>query len=351
MNHTKKIIALGVLSLGFRISVAQDIHFSQYTEAPVVMNPAAIATVYDTRGIVNYRTQWGAVAVAYKTYGFTFEQAIKHLKLRKNHFGVALSVYGDKAGDAKLASIIPNVGLSYVTKVAQSAKFSAGVQMGLVYRTIDISNLRWDNQYQGYAYDPSLPSGESTPRSSIYSFDAGAGVHYHYAKSERFISAQDGAKFDIGLSTFHYSIPKNSFFNSGEKLYTKVIFYANADVGIKTAGIALVPSLLYMRQGPNLEITPGFQFKYIIQDQATYTSIKKASAISFGAYYRLADAIIPTILYQYDKLALGLAYDINISSLTPASNLKGGLEISLRYNTSPGYGRSLGGSANRPTYK
>lgn len=351
MNKFKKIIISAALVSGVAKIYSQDIHFSQYAEAPIAINPGLICTTYDTRGVVNYRSQWGAVAIAYKTYGFSFEQAIRHLKLRKNYVGVALSVYSDKAGDAKLSSIIPNLGINYVAKLDRNSRFSGGIQTGVVYRTIDISGLRWDSQYTGYEYDPNLPSNESTPRSSIVSFDMGAGVNYHYAKSERFISAQDGTKFDIGFSAFHFTPTKNSFFVNSEKLFVRYTLNAVADIGIKAAGIGLVPSLLVMKQGPSSEITPGFLFKYIIQDQATYTSLKKASAISFGAYYRLKDAVIPTILYQYDKFAFGMAYDINFSDLTPASKLRGGLEITLRFNTSPGYGKNLGGSSNRPTYK
>lgn len=345
--NKKIILSALTLLFGTFISNAQDIHFSQYTEAPVVVNPALITTSYDTRAIANYRTQWGSVAKSYQTYGVTFEQAIRHLKLKKNYVGIALNIFSDKAGDAKLGSLMPNIGINYVTKASKFSKLSGGIQFGMVYRTINVSALRWDSQYDGYEYNASLPSGETTPQSSIVSFDAGGGINFHYAKSERYISAQDGAKCDIGFSAFHYNIPKNSFFSSSEKLFTKYIFHANLDYGIKSAGIALVPSIIYMRQGPSTEATLGFLFKYIIEDQATYTNLKRASSVSFGIYYRLKDAVIPTVLFQKSKYAIGVAYDINVSQLTPASKLKGGLEVMLRFNTSPGYGKALGASVNR----
>lgn len=331
----------------FNFLHAQDIHFSQYTEAPVAINPALVTTSYDTRVIANYRTQWGSVAKAYQTYGISFEQAIKHLKLKKNYVGIALNVFNDRAGDAKLGSLMPSLAVCVVTKSSKYSKLSGGIQGGMVYRTINVSALRWDNQYDGYNYNADLPSGEATPRSSIVSFDVGGGINFHYAKSERYISAQDGAKCDIGFSAFHYNIPKNSFFTSSERLFTKYIFHANLDYGIKSAGIALTPSLLYMKQGPSTETTLGFLFKYIIEDQATYTNMKKASSVSFGVYYRLKDAIIPTILFQKAKYAIGVAYDLNLSQLTPASKLKGGLEVTLRYNSSPGYGKALGSNVNK----
>lgn len=345
-----RIIKTGILFVALSASHllnAQDIHFSQYSEAPVNINPALITTAYDTRIIGGYRTQWGSVAKAYQTYGVSLEQAVRHLKLKKNYVGFALNIVNDKAGDAKLNSLMPSIGINVITKSSKFSKLSGGLQAGMVYRTIDVSALRWDKQYDGYEYISTLPSGESTPRSSIVSFDVGGGVNFHYAKSERYISAQDGAKCDIGISAFHYNIPKNSFFVSSERLYTKYIFHANLDYGIKSAGVALVPSLIYMKQGPSTETTLGFLFKYIIEDQATYTNIKKASSVSFGVYYRLKDAIIPTLLFQKAKYAIGVAYDLNVSQLTPASKLKGGLEVTLRYNSSPGYGKALGNSINR----
>jgi type IX secretion system PorP/SprF family membrane protein len=351
-----RIIKTGTLVIAlFAVTAinAQDIHFSQYTEAPVNVNPALVGSSYDSRAIINYRSQWGSVAKSYQTYGITVEQSLKRLKLKKKYLAMGFNMYSDKAGDAKLGTLTPNLALAIHTKAAKFAWLSGGIQAGFVYRTIDISNLKWGSQYndESYVYNASAPSGELTPKSGIVTFDAGAGVNFHYAKSERYISAKDGAKCDIGFSTYHYNLPKNSFFLTSERLATKYIFHANLDYGLKSVGIALVPSLIYMKQGPSTEITLGMMFKYIIEDQATYTNLKNASSFSFGAYYRVKDAIIPCILYQKSKYAIGISYDINVSQLTPASKLKGGLEICLRYNTSSGYGKMLGTSVNRPTYK
>jgi hypothetical protein len=146
-------------------------------------------------------------------------------------------------------------------------------------------------------------------------------------------------------------MPKYSYVNSGDKQFVKYALHGNFDIGIKNTGIAIVPSALYMRQGPSQEINIGSLFKYIIQDQSVYTGIKKPCAIAIGAYYSVGDAIIPTLQFQYDMYAICVSYDLNTSQLTGASKAKGGLEFSLRFNTSPGYGKALGKSMNRPTYK
>jgi type IX secretion system PorP/SprF family membrane protein len=346
----KKIILAGVIALPF-LAKAQDIHFSQFNETPVLLNPAMSCTAYDTRIIANYKNQWASVASPYQTYGVSIERALKHLKLKKAYVGMSLSVYKDKAGDASLGSLLANLGVNVVVKTGKFSKISGGVGGGMNYRTIDPSKLQWESQYNGSTYDAAIASGEKTPMSSLFQGDVVGGIVYHYAKSERYISAQDGTKFDIGVSAFHFNMPQYSFSGSGASQFAKFVAHTNFDIGIKGAGIAICPSALYMRQGPSQEINVGCLFKYIIQDQSVYTGIKKPCALSLGAFYRVNDAIIPQLLFQYDKYAFCVSYDLNMSQLTGVSKARGGLEFSLRFNTSPGYGKSLGGSFNRPTYK
>ncbi|MES2513130.1 MAG: PorP/SprF family type IX secretion system membrane protein [Bacteroidota bacterium] len=346
----KKIILASVFILPF-ITKAQDIHFSQFNETPVLLNPAMSCTAFDTRIIANYKNQWASVTSPFQTYGISIEKTLKHLKLKKAYTGMSLSIYKDKAGDAGLGAILVNLGFNAVVKTSEYGKLSAGIGGGFNYRTIDASKLQWESQYNGATYDAAIASGEKTPVNSFIQGDMVAGLVYHFAKSERYISAQDGTKFDIGASVFHYNMPKYSYAGSGDKQFAKFVVHGNFDIGIKNTGIAIVPSALYMRQGPSQEINVGCLFKYIIQDQSVYTGIKKPCALSIGSYYRVGDAIIPAIMFQYDKYAFCVTYDLNTSQLTGASKAKGGMEFSLKFNTSPGYGKSLGASVNRPTYK
>ncbi|MCE3229755.1 MAG: hypothetical protein K0S32_4306 [Bacteroidetes bacterium] len=347
----KKYILFGFVS-AFMINeaTAQDIHFSQYTEIPSNINPALAGVSYDTRVIGQFRTQWGSVAQAYQTYGISYEQAIKHKKLKGSYFSVAANIFRDMSGDAKMGMLNPNLGVSYVQKINKRMKVSGGIQGGFMYRTIDVTKLRWDRQFTGYEYDSSLPSGETVPRSAITSYDLGGGFNYSYAQSEKFISSKDGNKFNIGASAFHYEIPRNSFFSSSEKLYTRYCFYFNGDFNIPGTKNAVMPSFIWMGQGKSNEFVVGALYKFILVDQSLYTAIKKPSAFSLGVQYRYKDAIIPCMLYQYDKYAIGVAYDINVSALTPASKRNGAMEVMLRYNMSPGYGKNLGRGDTKASY-
>jgi type IX secretion system PorP/SprF family membrane protein len=340
---------LGLVCLSQAV-IAQDIHFSQYAETPSSINPALAGVRYNTSIQANYKDQWGSVASKFQTIGLSFEQTLKFRKMKSNYFALAINLFRDAAGDAKLNTLNPNIGFSYIQKINRSMKLSGGIQGGFLYRTIDVDNLRWGKQYNGYSYDSNMPSGESTPRSSITTYDIGGGINLNYAQSDKFISSRNAAKFNIGASAYHFGLGRNSFVTTTEKLQTRICAYANGDFNIPSTKNAIMPSFLYMRQGPSSEVILGALIKFILVDQSTYTGNKKPFALALGGYYRFKDAIIPALLLQYDKYALGVSYDINVSALTPASKRYGGLELMLRYNMFPGYGRNLGRSDTRPSY-
>lgn len=350
--QTKHIIN-AVLAFTFihQVSLAQDIHFSQYSETPSSINPALAGVTYNTRVIGNYKSQWSSVANKYQTMGVSFEQTIKHKKLKGNYFAVAANIFRDVSGDAKLSTLNPNLGISYLQKVSKKMKLSAGLQSGFFYRTIDASNLRFDSQYDGIAYNPNRPTGEPEPlKSGVTAFDLGGGVNLNFVESDKFISAKNAAKFDIGISAYHFGVGKSTFLNSNERLDSRLCAYFNGDFNIPNSINAIMPSFLYMRQGTSSEFIAGALFKFILGDPSTYTSLKKPRAFSIGGYYRYRDAIVPSILFQYNKYAIGISYDINVSPLTPASRRNGGLEVMLRYNVFPGYGVNLGRRDTKPSY-
>ena len=50
-----------------------------------------------------------------------------------------------------------------------------------------------------------------------------------------------------------------------------------------------------------------------------------------GIYYRTRDAVFVSSGLIFDAWKIGLSYDINLSKLIPASNMRGGFEIGVAY--------------------
>jgi len=54
-----------------------------------------------------------------------------------------------------------------------------------------------------------------------------------------------------------------------------------------------------------------------------------------GTWFRFGDAVIPYVGLEFGEFRVGASYDVNISSLKPASNMRGGAEFSLIYIKKP----------------
>ncbi len=343
-------LCVSILCLVALKTNAQDMHFSQYGEAPLTLNPALCSVAYDVRVLTNYKNQWASVASPFKSYGFSAEVGIKYRKHGNAYISSGLSAYRDIAGDAQLGTTHVNGVLGAVVKAGLYSKVSGALSAGITMKSVNANVFQWENQYDGYMYVASAPSGEKfMPGNSNYA-DFGLGFNWNYSKSEQYISASNGIRFDVGFAAYHFNQPKHSYIHvKNERRLMKLNFYGNANIGLKGSNLCLLPGLMVSMQGPSKEIIPSFLLKYIIQEQSVHTYLVKPCAISGGLHYRYKDAIVPAVLFEYSMYAIGVSYDVNLSSLKTASQYKGGMEICLKFNWNPGYGRMLGGSYLKST--
>ena len=108
MKNLKKHIYFLVLgSLLTTRAYAQDIHFSQYTESVMNINPALCGTANGyLRANMGYRSQWSAFGNAYRTMGFSADAPFfKKKKTYGSFLGAGLNVFQDKAGAANLSKL------------------------------------------------------------------------------------------------------------------------------------------------------------------------------------------------------------------------------------------------------
>lgn len=311
---------------------AQDIHYSMFNETPVMLNPARAGVPFDARVILNYKSQWQSVASPYQTMAFSGDMAIGKKKNKKTYLGLGLNVFNDKAGDVGMKTTQVGLSLSGVMMPDANNKISLGLMGGYMMRGLAGTNQQWGEQYDGSAFNSTLPTGESSTFQNFGIPDAGVGLNWYYGKGEKYMTANDGVKLDFGIAMFHPHTPKYSFYTDpSEKLYPKIVGHAWSSIGTGNSNLCLEPSLLVVLQGKQKEITPGVNLKYLATEGSRYTGRKKASAFSIGAYYRSSDAFILTTMWEYSSYAAGFSYDVNTSSLKTASHARGGMEVFLRF--------------------
>ena len=343
----KYFFLLGSILIFENANFSQDLHFSQFNENPSLVNPALTGTSHVMRASVEYKDQWRSVTVPYSTYGASYEMKFKASNWEKvdqfktrifkksfNHLAGGLAFYSDKAGDGNMGTNQLNISIATFIKASEFSAISVGLQGGMVQKTVDYSKFIFSNQYNGTIYDPNQANGEKFGAQSFIYPDFAAGLNWHYAREERAIGDNDQIKADFGASMYHINKPKQKFLvGTNEKLFSKYIVHGQLLYGVPHSNVALNPSFIAQFQGPSKEIIAGMMVKYYFKDDSKYTGYIKKTDIGFGAYYRNMDAVIAQILLELGQYAIGFSYDINVSGLAKVSTLRGGPELTLRFNS------------------
>jgi len=343
---------LGILVSAYGLN-AQDIHFSQFNQSPLTLNPALAGTTVWIRAGLQYRTQWKAVHSeftpnTYSTIGAAFDikskkrwikvknATEKYRQSGESGFGWGVNVFNDRAGDGKMGTLQANASLAYQIYMSEKSMIALGFQGGVMQRSLNYSKLQWGTQYDpnsSTGYNATLPADKAIAGGDANFIvpDLSAGAIYTYKKSERYMSSGDQFDFTIGAALFHVTKPKYSFLAGGEKLYSRMVFHGNGTFGVPNSKLAIVPGFMIAMQGPNQEILAGSLFRYTLSENSKYTGFVKGASVSLGGYYRNKDAFVAAALFEFSSYGIGVSYDINVSGLKTVSKSRGGLEITFRF--------------------
>lgn len=323
-NLKSSLIKGGMILLGLFVyasSMAQDIHYSQFNSSPKNLTPAQTGLFDgDWRFVGNYRSQWSAIPVPYKTFSLAADTRFR--KLLKNDVPAAgLVINTDKAGDSRFTTLQALASIAYIKKLtSDSMNFvSLAIQPGFTTKSFDVNALTFDNQYNGDVFDKNLLSGENFSKTRITYFELGAGAAYLWKKNAR-------NQVNIGVSALHLTQPKQSFFNNDKiELDIKTCVSGLAEFPV-AAKLDVIPTFMFQSQGKFKETVVGGFGKYYLKPIDGQTT-----AISFGAFYRLKDAFILVANMDYRNFNVGVSYDVNTSRLIAATNRRGAFELSIIY--------------------
>ncbi len=328
------LVTVAVLSATSINLTAQDIHFSQFFQSPLLLNPALCGQFDGSYRVgINQRTQWRSVTTPFATFAagvdannITLPDGIFNREdgnFKELPFHGGISVYSDKAGDSQLKTTGINLMAAQQFSVPfdKKAKLSAGAMLGFTSMKIDYSKLTYDSQWNGVNYDPARP-GEEFPRAGRGYFNMNLGATYAH-------TIDDKRSFSAGISLFNLSRPKQSFFDEG---YVKLDSRFNLHGSYKqviSKELTLEPMMLLMRQGKYTEFNIGGLAHYTLSEKPW-----TRNGVYAGLFVRAKDSGFFVIGMQYGSWNGAVSYDLNTSSLKPASNGRGGLEFSLLHTFS-----------------
>jgi type IX secretion system PorP/SprF family membrane protein len=305
---------------------AQDPHFSQFFQAPLLRNPS-LAGIFagDIRVQGVFRSQWGAVTVPYQTGSFNFEY--KQPVGRGNDFlTLGMQVLYDKAGtiDYTTTNVLPALNYHKSLNGNKNKYLSMGFMGGWVGKSIDVSKITTNNQYDGNGYNPSLSNGEKIVNPRYNYLDGSVGMSFNSC-----IAGSEEDMYFVGIAFHHFNRPLNSFYQDPTiALNPKWVVSGGVKFGVGDNDVSyLTLEGDYTKQGSDNEIIAGGLYTYKIGADVDEPQYK----VSFGAFLRWKDAIVPVVQIDMKPYIIAISYDVNVSQLITVSQARGGAEISLTY--------------------
>ena len=305
---------------------AQDVHFSQFYLSPLTLNPALAGSIDDDqRFVLNYKNQWESFGTTYRTYAASYDLALMKKKLKGRYIGVGISAYSDKAGTSEFGNTQANLSVSYNLLLNRKNQIAFAVQAGYGQRSAQLMNLRWDSQYTGSNYDPSLPTGEEALNENASFIDLGAGVLWRKAHKK-------DLGWSLGAAAFHLNQPNLSLIGTTLDNYL-MKYVVHGSVKIDRKKYVILPKFFVAKQGGAFEVNVGGLVQRRLGQDSRYTRENTSSSFYIGVFYRVNDAIVPTVLLEYKRmLSIGISYDVNISKLSDHTIYRGGMELSITYH-------------------
>ncbi|HEU4471723.1 MAG TPA: PorP/SprF family type IX secretion system membrane protein [Flavisolibacter sp.] len=305
---------------------AQDPNFSQFFVSPLTLNPALTGKfdgVFRVAG--NYRNQWPSINNAFTTYTVSVDGGILKNRIPTfDQFGVGVMAFSDKSGNGVLQNNYLALSTAYHKALDENGyhQLGLGFQGTFVNKRLDPQRVKFEDQLTANGFTGITSELFLQNQLNIKYLDVNLGVFYN--------GTTDGVNnFYLGASMYHVNRPKESFKGGNYILDSRLTIQGGGMLPIgEFNGIHF--SAMHSRQANAVNTQVGGAYMLgINQDPRNPTNVY------LGTWYRVGDAIIPYVGLEFGEFRLGATYDVNISSLKPASNMRGGAEFSLIYIKRP----------------
>jgi type IX secretion system PorP/SprF family membrane protein len=324
MNRVVYICFVLIAIVAVTPLLGQDVHSTQFYNTPYLVN-SGLTGQFDgqQRYALYQRSQWRSISVPYRSFALSADWRNLSIaqwvpKIPKVHSGVTF--INDRAGDSRFRTTGIMGSLSVPFQLG-AWNMTPAMTLGLLNMSIDHSDLYFDQNWTGQIFDPNANNGESNMDDGYTRLQWNTGV--------AFSRTAGTTSYLFGLGLFNLQQPRQNFLSGDDiRLQRRWVMHGQVKLEIAPQWYA-EPMLLWMIQGPYQSINPGARVHYDLQTPGI------PSVAYAGFTGRAKDAGNIIIGMRYDTWDVGLSYDINTSDLVPASNRRGGLELTLIYIIPP----------------
>jgi type IX secretion system PorP/SprF family membrane protein len=318
----KYYIVLLVLLFSNKVASAQDPNFSQFIASPLSINPALTSNGESSwRAMSNVRTQWVGIGSSYITQSLSVDGKLKKLD-DDNYLGIGGMVIAEKAMDGIFKSTYININTAYHLSLDNKGN---GLAVGLGYinnnTRIDFSQLSFDQQLSSIGFDRTLPAGEPSLSNATSFSSACAGIMYTYDNDNTFLN--------LGAAGYRF-VKSNRSVLDDKTQYISPRYDIHADFGTAlNERVNLNVSAVHIIQNGTSNTSIGTSFG-LVQNSNDFNS-EQLRMLNLGMFYKIGNAIIPYVGYNYNAFQFGFSYDVNVSSVKSGSMSATSFEISFMY--------------------
>ncbi|HVZ96014.1 MAG TPA: PorP/SprF family type IX secretion system membrane protein [Chitinophagaceae bacterium] len=300
-------------------AAAQDLHFSQFFNNPLVTNPANTGFIPDAdyRLGASYRNQYSNImAQPYKTISVFGDAQVLRNKIETGWMGLGGAVLSDVAGTGSLTSTKVYASIAYHQELGYSSLLTAGFNLGWVNKRIDPSKLTFPDQFDGRFFDASLPTSVVLANNNVSYFDMQVGMNYAYFPTQDIY-------INAGYSIQHVNQAKETFFEdpSSDQISMRHIAFLNGLFRVADK-VIINPNIYFTTQAGASEFELGMNAAYNLTEHGE-------KQIIAGLYYRYTDAVIPMVGLEVNNIRFTFSYDVTVSSLKNYNYSMGANEFNL----------------------
>ena len=311
-----RLLLILLMATPFALS-AQDIHFTQFTYAPLSVSPAQTGLFEGTYRIGGlYRSQWNSgVKNGYQTPVLYVDLPIKGLR-KQDWIGLGVNFARDAAGLAALTNTAIGLNAAYHIGMDPKAQnvLSIGASVGFMQRSINRDALKFQDGILTGTTSRDL-ANISDKGVSYTDFNLGANFRSKMSKT---------STLNLGVSLEHVTKPKDNLVTpTAAKLPSRLNIYATVEAAVSKR-FSVFPAVIFRSAG-------GTNETMLHAVGGLKLDPKKNLMIRGGVGYRFGDALQVLGGIDFGDIRVGASYDYTTSQLRTNTKAQDGFEIAVAY--------------------
>lgn len=319
-NFIRVFGTVAIVLAGY-VGFAQDVHFTQFRQSPLTLNPANTGAIFgDFRVGANYRSQWAqALGKPIQTFSLGFDKPF--FLGNDDRIGFGLLAVSDMAGDLGYKTNRVGASFSYI-KLIGYQEIRIGVQAAYTIRSID-KNISFPDGFNRVTgdFDPNL-GAEPLAKFTSGFFDVNFGIGWmgNFGKF----------KPEVGLAGFHLNGPKETFFAKSDKIAIKTLAHASFKTFFNRQ-FFVDPNFLLVTQSGTRNFILNLHAGMKLKDNGLRVNSFYGGAGVRNGFAENSDAILIQAGVNIGTFDIGASYDVNTSALRAGVTANGTMEFSLIY--------------------